>query len=250
MNRDEILNMSAMPAPNPSYPRGPYRFFNREYLILTYESDPDAIRRILPEPLEPDGSNQVFYEWIKMPDSTGFGSYEESGQVIPCLFEGQPVNYTAMMFLNDEPPITAGREIWGFPKRWSEPRLEVRNRDTLVGTLTDGGQLVAQGTMPYKWHDTLDPDPAKAAAKLSKTQVNLKFIPCVTGGVRIAELIAYEMTDIQVKFHYSGPARLHLVPHVSAPVADLPVRRMVGAQHFRADASLPYGRIIHDYLAE
>jgi acetoacetate decarboxylase len=32
-------------------------------------------------------------------------------------------------------------------------------------------------------------------------------------------------------------------------VADLPVRRIVGAHHFIADLTLSYGRVIHDYLA-
>ena len=44
MNVSEILNLSAMPAASPSYPRGPYRFVNREYLIIAYLSDPEAIR--------------------------------------------------------------------------------------------------------------------------------------------------------------------------------------------------------------
>ena len=76
--------------------------------------------------------------------------------VIPCLYNGEPVNYTAMMFLNAEPPITAGREIWGFPKRWGEPRLEVRS-DTLTGTLAYGGERVAMGTMTYKYEDEWRP---------------------------------------------------------------------------------------------
>jgi acetoacetate decarboxylase len=32
---------------------------------------------------------------------------------------------------------------------------------------------------------------------------------------------------------------------VNAPVADLPVRRIVGAHHFLADLTLPYGRVIY-----
>ena len=84
MNRDQILKVSSMPAASPSYPLPPFRFVNREYMIVVYESDPDAIRAALPEPLIPDPSNQVFYEWIRMPDSSGFGDYTESGVVIPC----------------------------------------------------------------------------------------------------------------------------------------------------------------------
>jgi len=247
MKIDEILTLPSMPPGNPSYPRGPYRFVDREYFIVIYESDPDAIRHFVPEPLVPDPSNQVFYEWINMPDSSGFGSYEESGVVIPCSFEGEPVNFTAMMFLNDEPPISAGREIWGFPKRWGQPRLEVKT-DTLTGTLSYSGERVAFGTMGYK-HENLIKDPARRNDSLKKTQVNLKLIPSVTGEPQIAQLVAYNLTDINVKFNYSGPARLHLIPHANAPVADLPVRRIVGGRHFRADLTLPYGRVMHDYLA-
>ncbi len=247
MNVDEILSLPSMPPGNPSYPMGPYRFIDREYFVVIYESDPDAIRRAVPEPLHPDGSNHVYYEWINMPDSSGFGSYQESGVVIPCTYEGEPVNYTAQMYLNDEPPISGGREIWGFPKRWGQPHLRVET-DTLTGTLEYSGQTVAMGTMGYK-HESLIKDCAKRNEGLKKTQVNLKLLPCVSGKPLVAQLVAYNLTDIDVKGHWGGPARLHLVPHVNAPVADFPVRRVIGGRHFIADLTLPYGRVLHDYLA-
>ena len=34
-----------------------------------------------------------------MPDSSGFGSYTESGVFIPCTLDGVPFNYTAQMYL-------------------------------------------------------------------------------------------------------------------------------------------------------
>ena len=110
MNIQDILQLPSMPAASPSYPKGPHRFIDREYLIITYESDPQAIRDALPEPLEPDGSNTVLYEFIRMPDSAGFGSYTESGVVIPALYRGEHVNFTAQMYLDDEPPIAGGRD--------------------------------------------------------------------------------------------------------------------------------------------
>jgi acetoacetate decarboxylase len=247
MTEDEILDRASMPPGNPSYPFGPYRFVDRQYFMVIYETDPEAIRAWLPEPLEPDGSGTVVYEWIDMPDSSGFGSYRESGLVIPAMLEGRPVNYTAMMFLNDEPPITAGREIWGFPKRWGEPTLGVR-ADTLTGTLAYSGERVAMGTMAYK-PERLACDPEACVRRLAKTTVNLKLLPCVTGRPLVAQLVAFEMTDIRLKGIWRGPARLHLVPHVHAPVADLPVRRVVEGRHVIADMTLPYGRVAHDYLA-
>jgi acetoacetate decarboxylase len=106
----------AMPLTSPAYPPGPYRFVNREFMVITYRTDPDKLRAVLPEPLEMD-EPLVKYEFIRMPDSTGFGDYTETGQVIPVKFRGRKGGYTHCMFLNDEPPIAAGRELWGFPKK-------------------------------------------------------------------------------------------------------------------------------------
>ncbi len=39
-----------MPAASPSYPHGPYRFVDREYFIIVYKSDLDAVREAVPEP--------------------------------------------------------------------------------------------------------------------------------------------------------------------------------------------------------
>jgi acetoacetate decarboxylase len=77
----------AMPLNNPSYPPGPYRFIDREYMIITYRTDMDALKRVVPAPLEVIDPI-VNYEFIRMPDSTGFGNYTESGQVIPVRIPG------------------------------------------------------------------------------------------------------------------------------------------------------------------
>ena len=53
MRKAEILKLPSMPMAGPSYPAGPYRFINREFLVITYETDPELIRAGLPEPLEP-----------------------------------------------------------------------------------------------------------------------------------------------------------------------------------------------------
>src|SRR5690349_10206569 len=156
MKETDVLGKAfAMPLTSPAFPCGPYRFVNREYLIITYRTDPERLRAVVPEPLEvaePLGK----YEFIRMPDSTGFGDYTETGQVIPVSFKGRKGGYTHCMFLNDEPPIAGGRELWGFPKKLANPSLTTEI-DTLVGTLDYGPVRVATGTMGYKHRDA-DPD--------------------------------------------------------------------------------------------
>ena len=42
----------AMPLTSPAHPVGPYRFVNREFLIITYRTDPQKLRELVPEPLQ------------------------------------------------------------------------------------------------------------------------------------------------------------------------------------------------------
>ena len=67
----------AMPLTSPSYPVGPYRFSDREYMIISYRTNREALERIVPEPLEFIEA-VVRYEFIRMPYSTGFGTYAGS----------------------------------------------------------------------------------------------------------------------------------------------------------------------------
>ena len=154
MTEDEVRQRAfAMPLTSPAYPKGPYRFVDREYLIFTYRSDPAILEKIVPAPLklhEP----LVKFEFMKMPDSTGFGDYCESGQVIPVSFQGEVGGYQHAMYLNDHAPIAGGRELWGFPKKLGCPELRV-HKDTLVGTLDSNGIRIATGTMGYK-HGRMD----------------------------------------------------------------------------------------------
>jgi acetoacetate decarboxylase len=47
-----------------------------------------------------------------------------------------------------------------------------------------------------------------------------------------------------------GPARFDLVAPINAPVADLPVRRIIGGRPFVADLTLPAGRVLVDHLKD
>ena len=233
----------AMPLTNPAYPPGPYRFYNREFMIITYRTDPEKLRAVVPEPLQVDAP-LVKYEFIRMPDSTGFGDYTETGQVIPVSFQGRKGGYTHCMFLNDDPPIAGGRELWGFPKKLAKPTLHIET-DQLVGTLDYGPVRVATGTMGYK-HKAADLNAVKAS--LAAPNFLLKIIPHVDGNARICELVRFSLEDITLKEAWTGPAALGLFPHALCDVARLPVREVVSALHFKADLTLGLGTVAFDYM--
>ncbi len=241
----EVENTAfAMPLTSPSYPKGPYRFVNREYMIIAYRTDREALRAVVPEPLE-IGEAIVKYEFIRMPDSTGFGDYTESGQVIPVTFKGRKGGYVHSMYLNDDAPIAGGREIWGFPKKLAAPCLRVE-QDTLVGTLDYGSLRIANGTMGCK-HVALDL--AKVRSAMEEPSYLLKIIPHVDCTPRICELMSYRLEDITIKGAWTGPAGLELFDRALAPVAELPVLEVISATHILADLTLGLGEVVHDYLS-
>ena len=245
MNIQDIRDQAfAMPLTSPAFPRGPYRFTQREFLIITYRTDPDALRAVVPEPLEVI-EPWVKFEFIRMPDSTGFGSYTESGQVIPVMWNGVRGSYAHAMYLNDHPPIAGGRELWGFPKKLASPRLETEI-DTLVGTLDYGKVCIAKATMGFK-HRAVDA--SVVLASLSEPNFLLKISPHVDGTARICELVRYHTTEVSVHGAWTGPGTLELHPHALAPVSELPVLEIVSTLHFVADLTLELGQVVHDYLA-
>jgi acetoacetate decarboxylase len=244
MKESEVRERAfSMPLTSPAYPPGPYRFRDREYLIIAYRTDAAKLRALVPEPLQIEAPI-VNYEFIRMPDSTGFGDYTETGQVIPVTFRGRKGGYSHCMFLNDNPPIAGGRELWGFPKKLAQPTLRAEI-DTLVGTLDYGPVRVATGTMGYK-HRAADLVAVRAA--LEAPNYLLKIIPHVDGSPRICELVEYHLEDIELKGAWTGPGALDLHAHALAPVAELPVLEIVSATHIVADLTLGLGKVVHDYL--
>jgi acetoacetate decarboxylase len=237
----------AMPLASPSALKIDYKMKNREYLIITYETDIELLREIVPEPLKVV-DNIVKFEFMNMPDAYGFGSFSEAGQIIDVEYQGVRGSYSNMLFLNDLAPIAAGREIWGFPKKYGQPSLKV-DVDTLVGQLRYNSLPVAVGTMAYKYNE-LDTNKLEDNMQ-SAPNFLLKIIPHANGrDTSLCQLVKYHLKDMKIHGAWNGPGALELFNHVLAPVAKLPVRRVVDATHLVADVTLGFGEIVYDYLKD
>jgi acetoacetate decarboxylase len=228
-----------------AFPRGPYRFRDREYLNITYRTDRSALEAIVPEPLE-ILEPLVRFEVMRMPDVSGLGSYTESGQVIVVQHEGRTADYVHAMYVDNHPAIASGRELSAYPKKLGAPRLYV-DSDTLVGTLDYGTLRVATATMGYK-HRPLDMEGARA--EIGQPTYMLKVVRGYDGRPRVCELVLTQITDLTILGAWQGPGRLQLFEHALAPMADLPVRGIVSATHIVTDLTLAPVTVVHDYLAE
>ncbi len=246
MDRETLLrNAFNMPIDSPAYPKGPYHYEDIEIFVVIYESDPEAIRRVIPEPLEML-SPVVKFEFVKIPSSTGFSEYQEVSQIIPVTYEWEEGSYIHAMYTNVIVPVIGGREIWGFPKRYGEPGFRAC-RSMLTGTLEYGSMRVATGTMGYKF-ETLSKE--VCSKTFEAPNFLLKIIPHVNGSPRICELVRYYLKDINIKGVWTGPCSLDLQYHPMAPVANFPVRKVLSSFHILADLVMPYGEVVVNYLAD
>ena len=245
MTEEEVLASAyTMPITSPAFPKPPFRFVDREFVIITYRTDPKELSRVIPAPLQP-ADPIVKYEFINMADASGLGTFTETGQVLPVTFKGQPGGFTHAMYLDSEAGIASGRELLGFPKVLAQPKLEVRN-DALVGTLDYNGVRVVTATMAYKYY----PVDLETVRKAVETPgYLLKIVPHVDTKPRICELVKYRVSDVHIKGAWSGPASLELHPHCFAPVSRLPVLEVLSALHILCDLSITSGEVVHDYLS-
>lgn len=237
------MALGVTPLTAPAFPAVQPRFHDREYLNIVYRTDPDALRAVVPAPLEID-EPLVRFEVMKMNDVTGYGPYTEVGQAIQVVFDGERGEYLHAMYLDSFAATASGREVSAYPKVMGSPKLYADN-GALVGTLDYGTLRVATATMGYKHFEL---DRREAEAEITVPTFMLKTIPDYDGTLRVQELVRTEITDVVVKAAYTGPARLQLFQHVLAPLADLPVLEVVSASHIITDLTLAPAKPVHNYL--
>ena len=235
------------PFDNSLYPRFPMEMRDVEIMTVFYRTDIDAARRLVPAPLALK-SDIVIVHIYHMHDADMFGDYYESAVQLPVALPGAGVSgaYSPYLYLSSVGAVAVGREIYGQPKKGGEPRLEVRG-DLFVGTVRRNGIDVIIATLPYKARR------AELSEMLEygdfRTNINLKIINGVDGKIAIRQLTARRFEEVRVRECWSGPATIELRPNAQAPVYTLPVREMLAGFYWRTDFVLPWGKVVHDYLA-
>jgi acetoacetate decarboxylase len=233
----------AMQVASPSCPRGPDRFVDREYLIMTDNTDMDALRAGVPPPLE-IAEHVVGSEFVHVPDPTEFGGHTESGRVIPVNFDRRTGGYVLPMYLDDEAPVAGGQDVWG--SREKTTALELRSRkDTLPDTLDRASVRLATGTMCCK-HTPLDAAPVLRS--MQAPSFLQRGVPHMDGTPRSCTLVRRHLSDLTKKARGPARRRRSWMPMRHSPVSDLPLREVVSAIRILAVPTLGFGEVVHDYL--
>jgi hypothetical protein len=103
----------AMPAHAPAYAKPPSWFLDRPSLTISYRTDIESARAIVPEPLMVrDAIVSLAFLWMVAP---GIGDYYVA-QSISCFLGDEEVSFRPLMVAESVTAIMIGREVWDFQK--------------------------------------------------------------------------------------------------------------------------------------
>jgi acetoacetate decarboxylase len=121
---------------------GAPRFVGGRQLKVEFLTDPSVIARLLPPPLEP-AAEPIASVTVGRWHSNGVGSYVGASVYLSAAHEGTAGGYALTMWMDAEPPMMFGREVFGEPKKLADVRLERSGSECSATVERHGTRLVA-----------------------------------------------------------------------------------------------------------
>ena len=232
----------SMPVDAPLYAKPPIYYRDVETIGISYETDTDAALALLPEGLvlpEPATASLLF---IRYPWST-LGPYEETILGILCLWNDELKFYIAHIAVNSDIPLTAGREIWGYPKKMATISIGTEG-DIIWGKMErPAGHLICSAGMRPEI-PVEEPPPAVSGG------LSLRIIPSPVEGAppSLAELIEVPPRNNVLLESWTGPG--WAVFHSNSGIDSwhkLAIKQILGASYRKYHMELGFGKVVKTY---
>ena len=244
--------------PARAYGPPPYTYRGVEDIFIAYEADPAGVEQLLPPGLEPADDVPVCIAWGRWVPFSSFGPYHEAYVMVRAVFEGQTFLYQPFIFTDNELPLVAGRELWGYAKKLAVMERSSGGAGTPLGEQLlftverPRGQRIM--TMAIACEALFDPAGLEDLPVLST-----RLIPNAEPNrpPSVAELVRL---DVEAPLHRSADGtpklwtgRASVTMDARSPVDPwhlLAPTRMLQGWFGVFDFDLNHGRVIHDYLED
>jgi len=235
-----------MPADRPFYPPLPAYYRNVRIQLVFFRADPESLRQILPEPLQPAADGLCVASGLVVPFCSNYGPFQEAFVQQKCSFRGEVGWYCSHVFHDGPCGIAAGREIYGTPKIFSS--LEVSEAERTMKTtarLAEVPVVTVASTMEAQCR--ADELPALAPSW------RLKIIPRADGpGPAIKQLIegSAAAQEQQVHVAFKGRGTVSFDPSPLCDLTALQPRELLDAFYLESSYCEGFAKIVYDYLAD
>jgi acetoacetate decarboxylase len=189
-------------------------------LVATYLTDPEVVAAVLPPPVEP-GDEPLVKITVATVDIPGYPTFGAGSFSVRARHEGTDGFYALLMPMTTEQSVIGGRETFGEPKKLGSVEL-VRNGDQITGTFARMGIEIVKVDGRVTGELAL-PD------EETRTDFYFKFLPAPDGkGFDNDPSLVYCHRTEQTRKLESVTGTIELGESRFDPVADLPVRQVVG----------------------
>jgi acetoacetate decarboxylase len=173
-----------------------------DYLILTAKGEPEHLRKLVPDLLEPGDDVFIYMGWWRQTVRDGevrLGvPFHEWGVGIPSKLKSDPSkdgNFLVSLYVDNDLVMSHGREVWGYPKKFGRcditPHPEEES-SSYEYTVTRGGTQLVSGTL-----ESLEPiAPEESPLNGVTHAICYKQIPAADS----ASLAIQQLVWIQVDF--------------------------------------------------
>ena len=228
----------------PPYGPPPYRYEGSQLISITFETSPDILRALVPEPLSVDAGNQmsitIGLQKIVAPGPTYYEAYIS----IPVSYAGTRGIYLPVLYLDKVMPILGGREIWGFSKVDAEIHFEKTDGKIFARVIQNGTMLI-DIVMSLGGEELFPPENST-----SQPVFNVKLIPSVKKDAPpdVMQLTSMIPREEKVTKLHRGEATLVLGSNYFSPLSKIPVRKITDCMYTESGFILGYGEVVYDYL--
>lgn len=218
-----ITNGNNMPVQAPLIPDPfvPYECPDNATLAVLCRTDPDLLARYLePTPFEPTGDTFVAYASDFL--NCDKAKYMDAGIVIPITCDGETGATYLFEYEDDDAAIAAGRDLWGYPKKYGEIAMTV-DGDRAEASILRKGTTILSISADFSTETSFEMPPLAP-------HFNVHTQPGPAGEVLSRRIIRRDTSaDFQLKTRKLGTAKVKLASLPTDPLGEFADHEVIGA---------------------
>ncbi|MFX0108984.1 MAG: acetoacetate decarboxylase family protein [Candidatus Hodarchaeota archaeon] len=217
---------------------GGYKLSNASMIIAMFTTTEDAIREIVPPPLEPGPILMASAYVAEFRESNFCPPYNEAAVFLPVQYKGEAGSYCVSMPVDNDLAMIGGREIYGYPKKIAESISVERTGDTAKGICIRRGIPIIE--IEVTLTDVMEERSPQGPHFLVKSILDERGLgvgmkPLLVRQQNRTELQKLEIGEGTVTFHESQYDPLHQIPIVDV---------MMVSYTEGATITMPFGEIV------
>ena len=207
-------------------------------LLAIFRTDPEAIRRVLPPPLEPAAIPTGTAYVADFRQTNYSPPYKEAAVFVSAQYEGEPGNYCISMPLTNDAAMFQGRERSGYPKKIAETFRFEADGDAVTGTCVRRGiELLRLSVRPEGPFEGQLPSTATYLVKAFRSVTNrgFEYPPRL---IRLRPLVDWGTPQV-------GSGQLAFGKSEHDPIHEIPIEEIVLAGYSpHVEMTTPAGELL------